>query len=484
MTPTLVASCTRCPPKGLCPPWGGPAQGAMTSRTLLVGAVLALCVTAVHATDLLQVWEAARQHDPQGAVSQAARAAGDTRHDQATALWRPTVGLSATAGWAHGQSQMNGAQFTMPGTSPVGGASFATSVNGGSATRWSLSARQALYNPERRAQSAQLDIAAQASEHEWQLAQQDWMLQTTQRYFEVVQAERRLALVEQQQQAVDKALTEAKDRFALGDAPVTDIHEAQARAQALAAQAIVARNELDMARQVLADVTGLPVPSLKLQAPGRTSENVNLEPLAVWLQRAEQNNPMLKLQQAQRDAAQQEIQKHRAVSSPTLDLIAQASRERLSGSGDFGTASNTQSQQMVGVMLNVPLYTGGWRSAKLQEATHLQDKAQAELERSRQQVGQMMRAAWMAVQSGQARMAALEAAHTASQARLASTQLGRQVGDRTTLDLLNAQNDASAAELAWLQGQIDTLMARLRLHAMGGQLDLSQLQAINAALVN
>lgn len=456
----------------------------MNPRTLLVAAVLALCTTAALATDLLQVWEAARQHDPQGAISQASRAAGGTRQEQAAALWRPSVGLSASAGWANGKSQMNGAQFTMPGAAPVGGASFATSVNGGTATRWSLNARQALYNPERRAQSAQLQVAAQASEHEWQLAQQDWMLQTTQRYFDVVQAERRLALVLQQQLAVDKALTEAKDRFKLGDAPVTDTHEAQARAQALAAQAIAASNELDMVRQVLADVTGLPVQTLKLQAPGRVAAGQSIEPLASWLQRAEQNNPMLKLQEAQADAAQQDIEKHRAVASPTLDLVAQASRDRLSGSGDFGSASNTQSQQMVGVMLNVPLYTGGWRSAKLQEATHLHDKARAELERSRQQVGQMTRAAWQAVQSGQARLAALDAARTASQARLASTQLGRQVGDRTTLDLLNAQNDASAAELFWLQGQIDTLIAQLRLHAMAGQLGVSQLQTLNATLAN
>jgi len=58
------------------------------------------------------------------------------------------------------------------------------------------------------------------------------------------------------------------------------------------------------------------------------------------------------------------------------------------------------------------------------------------------------------------------------------------VGDRTTLDLLNAQNDASAAELALLQGQIDTLIAQLRLHAMAGQLGEIQLQTVNAVLAN
>ena len=454
----------------------------MIPRTLLASAVLALCASTALATDLIQVWEAAQKHDPQGAISQASRAAGSAKHDQANALWRPALALSTSAGWASAQSQMNGAQFVMPGATPTRGAGFATSVNGGSATRWALSAKQALYNRERQAQSAQLDLAAQASEHEWQLAQQDWMLQTTQRYFDVVLAEQRLALIEQQQLAVSKALTEAKDRFAIGDAPVTDTHEATARAQALSAQAIAARNERDMARQVLTDVTGFPLAALTLQAPKRSDVLGESDALSVWLQKAEQGNPMMALQQVQDKVAQQEVRKHAAMAAPTLDLVAQASRDRISGTGDFGAASNTQSQQMVGVMLNVPLYTGGWRSAKLQEATHLQTKAQAELERTRLQVSQMTRAAWLAVQTGQARIAALEAADKASQARLDATQLGRQVGDRTTLDLLNAQNDASAGQLTLLQARIDLLMGQLRLHALAGQLDAQKLQAVNAAL--
>jgi len=453
----------------------------MSPRTRLAAAVLALCTTAASATDLMQVWEAVQKHDPQGMVSQASRAAGSARLEQANALWRPTVGLSTSAGWASAQSQMNGAQFSALQSGLSDRANFGTSINGGSSTRWTLSAKQALYNRERQAQSAQLDLAAQASELEWQLAQQDWMLQTTQRYFDAVQAEQRLALIAQQQVAVNKALTEAKDRFAIGDAPVTDTHEAQARAQALAAQAIAASNDLQMARQVLVDVSGLPAGALALQAPKRASLQSELDALSVWLQKAEQN-PMMGLQQVLADVAQQEVRKHGAMAAPTLDMVAQASRERISGTGDLGVASNTQSQQMVGVMLNVPLYTGGWRSAKLQEASQLQLKAQAELERTRLQVSQMTRSAWLAVQSGQARIAALEAADTASQARLDATQLGRQVGDRTTLDLLNAQNDASAAQLALLQARIDVLMGQLRLHALAGQLDAQKLQAVNAAL--
>ena len=63
-------------------------------------------------------------------------------------------------------------------------------------------------------------------------------------------------------------------------------------------------------------------------------------------------------------------------------------------------------------------------------------------------------------------------------------RLGRQVGDRTTLDLLNAENDASAADLALLQARIEVLHNRLRLQALAGQLDEAQLHKVSALLQN
>jgi len=458
-----------------------PRNLKMMRPSWLAAAVLSLAALNAGATDLLQVWQAARQHDPQGAVLEAGRAAGAARREQAAALWRPNVGLSASAGWSSADSRMKGAQFSMPGMSSDQ-VSFGTSIHGGTATRWALSARQPLYDATRSAQSRQFGIAADAAELEYQHARQEWMLQLTQRYFELVLAERRLGLLQQQHAAVEKALVEARDRFALGDVPVTDTHEAAARARGLQAQLVAAGHELELARQQLADISGLPAGELKAQAPATGMLPGTIEPLAHWQQLAGQHNPMLLLQQAQLDAASQEARKHELAATPTLDLVAQAGRERLSGSGDFGSASSTQSQQMIGVAFNLPLYTGGWRSAKLEESLRLQDKASAQLAQARLQIGQATRAAWLALQSGQARLAALEQASSASQARLEATRLGRQVGDRTTLDLLNAENDATAAELALLQGRIELLQSRLRLQAQAGQLDESVLQAVNSVL--
>ena len=77
---------------------------------------------------------------------------------------------------------------------------------------------------------------------------------------------------------------------------------------------------------------------------------------------------------------------------------------------------------------------------------------------------------------------ALAQAVTASRARLDATRLGRQVGDRTTLDLLNAENDVAGSELALLQARVGVLMDRLKLAALAGRLDEARLQSVSDSL--
>jgi outer membrane protein len=449
----------------------------------LSGALLAaaLCAPSAHALDLLQTWEQARQHDPQMQVVQATRSSVQAYEAQAQSLWRPVVMGNATVGAMSADTRTTGAQFAVGGQGPSTG-SFATSASAATSTRWSLQAKQALYSPERQVQQAQLQQAASVAEWRADLAHQQFMLLTVQRYFQVLLAERQQQVLKNQLVAVERSLTEARDRFAIGDLPVTDTHEAAARASGLQAQWLVADSDLQMARQVLAESTRLPTESLKPQAP-KVTEPVTASPtLDQVLIQVREANTGLRLKKAQWDVARQEVKKHQARGGITLDLVAQAGRDRLSGDGDFGPASNTQSQQMLGLSLNVPLYSGGYRSAKLQEAVSAQAQAEAEYELAVQQTQQQARSVWLALQTGPARLSALQAAWKASTARLDATRLGRQVGDRTTLDLLQAENDAAQAELTSLRAQTELLHTRLQLDALTGQLSVQSLQALNAQL--
>ncbi|HEY8708648.1 MAG TPA: TolC family protein, partial [Burkholderiaceae bacterium] len=110
------------------------------------------------------------------------------------------------------------------------------------------------------------------------------------------------------------------------------------------------------------------------------------------------------------------------------------------------------------------------------------DKAEAHAARTRQQIELQTRTAWLGLTVGAGRVNALSQSLAASRLRLDATRLGRQVGDRTTLDLLNAENDAASAELTLWQARIDLLMNRLRLAALAGRLDETSLQSVNASL--
>jgi outer membrane protein len=448
---------------------------------LLAGAML-LVSPASAAVDLMEVWRAAQEHDLDLNAADSARKAGEARRGQSSALWRPTVQVSGTAGWMNSSTETHGAQFSAPGFPQTDGVNFNTSVTNGSLGRWSIEARQPLLSGERSAQSRQLDLAADLAEAEWTSARQSLMLSAALRYFDVAYASESLRVLQQQLAAAESALAEARDRHALGDTPVTGTYEAAARAEAIRAQLLAQETDLELKQVALSDITGLQPEAMRMALPGTTAPPGDGRALDDWLGDAMDRNPLLRSQMARVEVAREEAAKLSLAATTTVDLVAHAGQERLSGTGDFGSAGNNSRNAMIGVQVVVPLYTGGYRSARQEEALHLADKARAEAERARQQVALQTRTAWLGLTVGGGRIHALAAALQANVARLDATRLGLEVGDRSTLDLLNAQSDTANAELALLQARINTLMDRLRLAALAGKLDESQLHVVNATL--
>ncbi len=391
------------------------------------------------------------------------------------------VVLEGGAGAATNESATRGARFATPAFGSSTDVGFDTSITGGTATRYALMLRQPLYDRERSAQARQLGLSAQAAEVEWQAARDALLIRTAERYFDVALAVARVRLLARQEEAVESARQEAEDRFRIGDRPVTDVHEATARAAALRAERAAAEAHVEVARAAFADLTGLR-PALDEWALPAAADMSGLGTVDEWVSRAATEHPQVRLAMAQLQVAEEEARKTSAAFSPTVDLVAQAKRDRISGSGDFGDASHTAVDRAIGVQVRIPLYTGGWRSARHTESRALVERARAELERARQEAALQARGAWLDVTLGQSRLAALEAGLQAGRARLDATRVGLKAGDRTTLDLLNAENDAAAAELALLQARTQLWLRWLQLHAATGRLDEGALAEANARL--
>ena len=448
--------------------------------SVLLLSCAALVSPAAQALDLFEVWRAASQHDPEFAAARAAHAAGLASQDQAGALWRPNLMLQGGVAAASLDNQTRGAVFSQSTLGTYNDAAFDTQIDSGTRSHYGVVLRQPLYDRERSAQGRQLRIQADAAELAWVGAQQQLMLRSAEHYFQLALAARRLELLERQLEAVERTAREADERFKVGSLPVTDLHEARARAAGLRAQHLAAQTELDLRRQTLADLIGRQPGDSPLTLPSDTPAQIGA--LEDWLARAARQNTQLQLAQTRQQGAEQEVRKTSLPLSPTLELVASHGREKLSGDAEVGSASYSAEQSMVGLQVSVPLYTGGMRSARQDEARARLAEAEAELDHGRLLVARQTRAAWLALSVGREQAQALAAAAEASQARLAATLIGRKTGERSTQDLLDAENAAAAAELELAQVRATLFLQELRLAALAGLLDEGFFQQASARL--
>ena len=212
-----------------------------------------------------------------------------------------------------------------------------------------------------------------------------------------------------------------------------------------------------------------------------------LQPFALktqdeWQEKAKTSNPFLKMLSAKVEIASQETRSFQWGASSSLDLVAQAKKQTLAGLGDYGAARTNASEEMVGIQFNMPIFTGGMTHSKLREALNNEEKAKFELKSAEQKIHRGVQSAWFDLKIGLDRIAALHAAWLSSQSQLKATQLAREVGDRTTLDLLNAQNAQTTTEIKLLEAKLAYLFNQLNLASLTGELDLPALAQVNAQL--
>ncbi|OGV76021.1 MAG: hypothetical protein A3I83_04245 [Methylotenera sp. RIFCSPLOWO2_02_FULL_45_14] len=449
--------------------------------------LLTLLASQAHAFDLLEAWQAARAYDPQFASARASAEAGRTKSLQAQALKSPQVTLNAGMAGVNSDNKISNAQFSNAQFAGASGASgttdFRTRTDAGLNLNLNLRAEYPLYDAARNGSATQLNKQAQLAEVQLTLDEQQLMQRVAQTYFDTLLATDTLATLLAQQAAVAEALASAKARFKEGDVAIIDTHETQARYDLLASQVLEAESNLQLARAALADMTGNQDAAL-VSLPQKTKlASIASGDLQSWLARAQSSHPLVHAQQLQQEIAHTESGKFQAKYSPVLNLVALAGGEHLQGLG--GSDADVANRQLsLGVQLTIPLYSGGMRDARYQEALALEDKVRNQTEFVRQQAAREARSAWLAVTVGQGQVKALEQAEYSAEIKLDSTRVGRDVGDRTTLDVLNSEQELYNTRLALYRSRYQVLLALLNLSAAAGELGEPRLQEINQLLVS
>jgi outer membrane protein len=420
---------------------------------------------AAFGADLIDVFRLAQSSDPAYASARATWAATQERIPQARAGLLPAASVSASAQYTDRSTRFRDARL------PRTNADFGT-------TAISLSVTQPLYRRENTIIYEQAFTQVEQADAQLAFAAQDLILRVALRYFDVLFAQDSVAFAEAQKAAISQQLEQAKRNFEVGTATITDTHEAQARYDLSVADEIRERNLLELRRRALEQVIGRTAPPLAplgTQFSLKTPEPASMEP---WVELALRSNLQVRISQSNLALATQEIARNRAAHLPTLDAFATAS-ENGSGATSIGGFASDVRSATVGVTLALPLYQGGLITSRVREAIAQEGRARYDLETARRTAEFDARDAFLGITSGTAQVRALEAALVSTQSQLSSTRLGQEVGVRTQVDVLNAQQLLFEARRNLARAKYDYIQSLLRLEAAIGELTESDLDAVN-----
>ncbi|WEN41197.1 Outer membrane protein TolC [Thauera sp. GDN1] len=431
--------------------------------------ILAVCIAGIFsggalAADLMQVYRDALANDAKFSAARAQYEAGQEKVVQGRAGLLPQIGLGADTTW-------NDADLK-----PKGGVSNDYTYN---SNGYGVQLTQPLFRWQNWVQFKQGELQTALAATQFGIARQDLVLRVAEAYFNVLNAQDALDAVTQLRMAAAEQLELAKTSFEVGTVTITDVHEAQSRFDLASAQEIAAQNQLEVARQTLAQVIGKQPEPLAGLREGVGLQRPQPENIADWVAAAESGSFGVQAQQLAREIAAREVERARAGHLPTVDIVASHGvNNRPQPSTDRSEATT------IGLQLNLPLYAGGRVSSVSREAAALRMKADADLEDARRSAALAARQSWLGVTSGMAQVKALEAARVSSLSALEANKLGYEVGVRINIDVLNAQTQLADTLQQLSRARYDTLLAQLRLKAAAGTLGEEDMQAINALLTN
>jgi len=454
-------------------------HGEMMRLKLIACLIGALACGSASAEDLMSVYRDALVQDPVYAAERAAYQATKERRVQARALLLPNVNASGNLGYNYGDTRF--------GSVPSDSATFASRSEGGrDYESWGagINATQPLYRPQDRVFGEQAAIQVTQAERQVVRAGQDLMVRVAQAYFDVLLAQYELATVEAQKAATAEQLAQAKRNFEVGTATITDTYDAQARYDLTVANELRARNDIEVRIRSLQQLVGrMPAPLDRLTGtPALNPPQPN--DMEKWVEAAYATSPEIAAAKAALDIAAKDVERNRLGHHPTVDAVAGLNYNR-DGASSFGeSVSQSTNAATVGVQVAIPLYQGGAINSRVREAIANRTRAEQDFENTRRTVAQATRQAFLAVNTGLSEIGALQQAVASNKLSVEASKLGQEVGVRTQVDVLNAQDLLYQAERNLARAYYAAIMSQLRLKASVGRLTEVDLENVNRLLVS
>ncbi|MEZ5843798.1 MAG: TolC family outer membrane protein [Hyphomicrobiaceae bacterium] len=413
---------------------------------------IVLAAPRARAETLHEALTATYQTNPRIDAERARLRASDEEVARARSGWRPTVQGQADYGMRQ--------SVTKP-----------TSSSSGESQPWSygVTLSQPIFNGFRTANAvAEAEAQVRAARENLRLVEAQTLLEAATAYADVVRDAALVRLNVHNVEVLTKELTAAEARRGVREITRTDVAQARARRARAVSALDEARANLKASRATFIRVIG--------HKPGRLVQpgaGHKLAPRTIEeaLRIADRQSPSVIAALYREQASRHSVDRIRGEMLPEVRLEAGYSRS-------FETSSGLDDDQTASIVgrLRVPIYQGGEVSARVRQAKHTHVSRLQEVEQARAEVQANATAAWSRLQAARARLRSDAAQVEANRVALEGVRAEERVGQRTLLDVLNAEQELLDAETARVRTRRDATVAVYTLLAAVGRLDATGLE--------
>jgi type I secretion outer membrane protein, TolC family len=421
----------------------------MTLRVVLRASALAIVMAcaatgAASAQTISQALTAAYQHAPdlQSALLSAKSSAENIAQAQSRKL--PTIGASVSGNqsWS-----LNGGNWTT-----------------GSSITTGLSYNQTIFdNFQTEAQIEAARAGAEVAEYQIRNTEQNVLLAVVQAYMDVLSGRQLVALREENIRFFEAQLQSARDRLEVGEGTRIDVAQAEARLAQGQASYRAALSTLEISEATFQRYVGV-----RPQNLGTAHGYASLIPgsLDAAIAEAEIGHPAILMSKAAIRAAQAGSDAAKAAFGPTASISGQVGSRWTGPSGSLQDGFSGS----LGFQITIPIYAGGALGSGVRKANIEQIKSEVDAMAAYDQIRQAVISAWAGIQSADAQIQAAEAAVAAGTTVLDGVIQERDLGTRTTLDVLNAQAELTTAREGLISASSGKVVATFSLLAAMGRL--------------
>lgn len=432
--------------------------------TFLIGLVLS---QSVFAENLVQVYEQAKQTNPDLRSSLAEKDKAYSAISGSRASLLPQVGLSASYGVAHGRRDNSG-------------------VKTKSGSLYQVGVSQSIFNFSN---WKALDITkkqATIADISYQYQGQTLILNTSVAYFNVLKALDALSFIDAQKKAIGRQLEQTRQQHQVGLVAITDVQNAQANYDLTVAQQVNALNDLNNALEALRQVSGRFYSQLA-SVDTKTFRTEQPTQINTLLKQSETTNLNLLTMKLNQEIARDQIKMAQSGFMPTASLEASTNLNKSDSYGNTNYERHTAGKKYtgdnkIGVSVSLPLFSGGATVSQVQQAQHSFVSSSEKLESTNRSVINQIRSSYNNISSSISAIKAYQQAVVSAQSSLEATSSGYQVGTRTIVDVLNATTQLYSSKRNLSDAKYNYLTSLLQLKYAVGTLTASDLDYLNNML--